>query len=241
MKLRTLTLALLLAAVAMPALATVRVFTALPPASPGGDQTGHADTGQGSGLSPGVIQGHYEVTDTGGGSPTLTDFEQHAITQVDFPNITVFGPGGYVFIDSTPTITLTGHPYTGTGSAAAGGSVAWGLISGWQSTGKGFCKSSPVTICTTGAVLAHGMTSALQPPGSNTFDLGTWDFDTTTGDLEARQYYINLTNNGGLSNRQRLIRGTLQGTALPALPLVGAGALALGLLVAGTRSVMRKK
>ena len=241
MKLRTLVLALFIAAVAMPALATVRVFTATPPSSPGGDQKGEAESGQGGAGQPGSLQGQFEVTDTGGGAPTLSGFEMHAITQVDFPNITVFGPGGYVFIDATPTIELTALPYTGTGSAAAGGSVAWGLISGWKTTGKGFCKSSPVTICSTGALLAHGMTSALQPPGSNTYDLGTWDFSTATGDLEARNFYINLTNNGGTSNRQRLIRGTLQGTTLPALPLVGAGALALGLLVAGTRSVMRKK
>ena len=146
-------------------------------------------------------------------------------------------------VHETPhaSVTVTSVPVVRTGSTTAGsGTIAWGLISGWNSTGIGFCISSPQTICTGGSMLPHGITTVLSPIPSPTYDLGTWTFDAA-GDLVAANNWVHQTNNGGTSNRQRLIKGTYVGAAIPALPLIGAGALAIALLAAGTRSVMRKK
>ena len=59
--------------------------------------------------------------------------------------------------------------------------------------------------------------------------------------MQAVTWYITRTSNGGLSNNQNFLRGTFVGAALPALPLVGFGILALGLAVAGGRRLAGKK
>ena len=59
------------------------------------------------------------------------------------------------------------------------------------------------------------------------------------GDYEAAQPYIFRTSNGGLSNTQFDLRGVFVGASLPALPLVGLGALAACLAVAGSRRLLR--
>ena len=76
---------------------------------------------------------------------------------------------------------------------------------------------------------------------STTFDLGTWAFDGTTGDYAITEPYIERTSNGGLQNSRYALRGAFQGDTIPALPLIGFGALALSLAVIGGRSLMGKK
>lgn len=50
------------------------------------------------------------------------------------------------------------------------------------------------------------------------------------------------TSNGGLSNNHMLARGAFVGSALPGLPLVGFGVLAVTLVViGGGRSIVGKK
>ena len=126
------------------------------------------------------------------------------------------------------------------GSTAKGtGSVDWGIISGFSIIdGETFCASSPTTICTNNG-FAHGATiPPIQP--SSTYDLGTWTFDAA-GDYEGVVPVITRTTNGNLANTQHDVRGTFLGRGIPALPLVGFGALTLGLATIGARSLLRKK
>ena len=74
---------------------------------------------------------------------------------------------------------------------------------------------------------------------SDTYDLGTWNFDAVG--YEAAQRHITRTSNGGLTNNGGNYRGAFVGASLPALPLVGFGALALSLAVIGGRSLLGKK
>ena len=233
----------LMVAFATPSLATVKVYSADPNNGNPGDGIAYTTTlCPAIKVTPGVIQGRHELTDTGGGTVSMTGFN---LTDVVYTNIQppdldgVFGPGAFVFVTASASNGNSALPQSAAGSTAPGGSVAWGVISGFNNTGIAFCISSPQTICTEGAMVPHGITGPLGPINSPTYDLGTWSFDDE-GDMTASQY-INRTNNGGTSNGQRLIRGAYVGAEVPALPLVGMGALALGFLVAGTRSVMRKK
>ena len=247
MKLRNLIIAAAALAIASPALATVKVYDGTADNGTVGDVLQYSST-----LCPpiqstaGGVQGYNKLTDTGGGSVTLST-EVVALTEVDYGTAAltgIFGPGSFVFVNSRNTWT-TIAPAVGTGETNEPGSgmgmktVTWGVIAGWNTTGTAFCIASPQTICTGGSMTPHGETVPSAPPNSPTYDLGTWSFDAA-GDLVASQY-ITGTHNGGTSNRQRLIRGAYVGSSIPALPLLGAGALALGLAVAGTRSVMRKK
>ena len=72
---------------------------------------------------------------------------------------------------------------------------------------------------------------------SSTYDIGTWTFDST-GDFDATGY-IRETFNPGTFNTLLFFDGKLFGASLPALPIVGLGALAVGLLVVGARSLIR--
>ena len=244
MQLRSWILAAALVAIATPALGVVKVYNSTPPNGEPGDRFQFSTTlCPPIQVTPGQVFGVKRIDDTGGGTVTMTEATVVEFTLVDFgPDqlTAVFGPGSFVFVNATPTNSVTGVPVTVAGSTAPSGTVAWGLISGWTSTGVGFCIASPQTICTGGSMIPHGITSPLAPIPSPTYDLGTWSFDAE-GDFAALSNYIIQTNNGGTANRQRFLRGSYVGAGVPALPLIGAGALAIGLLAMGTRSVMRKK
>ena len=241
MKLRNLILAAAAIAIASPAFAAVKVYDQTANGGTPGDLVQYSTT-----LCPpvdptnGGLQGYNTITDNGTGTVTL-DHKTAALVEVDFGTdviTAVFGPGAFVFVNSRATWDTIGTA-TGSGSTAPSNTVAWGQIAGWKATGATFCIASPQTICTGGTMVPHGITEVAPSPNSPTYDLGTWSFDST-GDFTATSY-ISGTNNGGTSNRQRILRGAYTGSSIPALPLLGAGALALGLAVAGTRSVMRKK
>jgi len=173
-----------------------------------------------------------------------TSIHSSAITDLGPDQLTAtFGPGAFIFIDNRTTNTNVpsgGTVHVGSPGAGTdpGESAVWGIVSGWSLTGARFCVSSPVSICNQNG-FAHGATIV---PGltSGSFNLGTWAFDTV-GDYEAVAPYLTRTSNGGLSNNHTLMRGAFAGSALPALPLVGFGALALSLAVIGGRSLMGKK
>ena len=74
---------------------------------------------------------------------------------------------------------------------------------------------------------------------SSTYDMGTWSFDAE-GDYEASPY-IARTSNGGLANTKQEFRGRFVGASIPALPLVGAAVLTLGLLTVAVRSVLLRR
>jgi len=188
-------------------------------------------------VTPGIFEGSFEIDDAGTGTVTLDDYDvtSDRIVEVD---LTLFsGPGAFVFVETSST-QVTSPGQTGTGSTAKStGAVTWGVLSGFKSTGGQFCLSSPTTVCANNEFL-HGATTP-SVTNSPTYDLGTWSFDAA-GDMEATPYIFS-TGNGGLSNTQREWRGVFVGASLPALPLVGFGALALTLVVVGVRTAMRKR
>jgi len=232
-----------LAPLALPASATVKVYNATPPNGTPGDAFAYAATlCPPIRVTPGQQQGDFSLSDTGGGTVTIAGWNQHRIVTTNLgPSQlgSVFGPGSYVFVDSRTTLSPA-LGQTGVGGTNPGGSVDWGVLGGWSSTGAAFCVASPQTICTSGAQIPHGQTTPVPPINSPTYDLGTWAFDAS-GDFQAVSNYIWGTFNGGVSNAQMLLRGSFVGGAVPALPLVGAGALAVGLAIAGARSAMRRK
>ena len=243
MRMRTLAAVAALVGLALPASAVVKTYDATAPHGTVGDEILFTTT-----LcppvqnTPGRLQGQYRLEDAAGGTVTLTEFGLRRLVSTDLgPDAitVVFGPGSYVFVTSDSSMRPT-EGTTHAGSTAPGGSIDWGVLSGWSRTGTAFCISSPLSICTVSTQVPHGITTVAPNPDSPTYDLGTWAFDAE-GDFQAASPYINQTNNGGTSNRQFLIRGTFVGGGVPALPLIGAGALAIGLLVAGSRTVLRKK
>jgi hypothetical protein len=191
-----------------------------------------------------VTEGYARVTDSGTGIVTLEELVM-VQDQTGFvgPDVLteLLGPGAFFFstglrtesISSPHVSNTSGIGAHGPSSTAPGASAEWGLVTGFSVTGVSFCISSPPLICNQN-VSAHGATTAT-PVYSATYDLGTWNFDTV-GDLAADPY-IFVTANGGLTNRTRTLNGAFHGASLPALPLVGFGALAVALLVLGARTM----
>jgi len=194
--------------------------------------------------------GFFEVTDDGSGTVTLSRFQSEGETIADLKPEdglqTIFGPGAFVFIINVSTTTVaaphvsntTGVGGHGPSSTAPGGSAEWGVVSGFAVTGFAFCITSPTSICTN-AGFAHGETLPRTLP-STSYDLGTWNFDGI-GDMEAAQGLITRTSNGGLTNNGARYRGAFVGSALPALPLLGFGALAVSLAIVGGRRMIGRK
>ena len=159
---------------------------------------------------------------------------------------TIFGPGAFVFIINVSTTSIaapqtsntSGVGAHGPSSTAPGGSVEWGVVSGFEITGFVFCITSPTAICSN-AGFSHGVTIGRTLP-SSTYDLGTWNFDGL-GNMESAQGLITRTSNGGLTNNGYRARGAFVGSALPALPLLGFGALAASLAIIGGRRLIGRK
>lgn len=240
----TLTIAFVAAAaLALPASAVIKVYDATPPHGTPGDELAYAVTLCPTiRVNPGQQQGSFTLNDNGGGTVTIANWNQQRVvlTNISTAQLTpVFGPGSFVFVDSKNTLKTT-LGQTASGSTAAGGSVDWGVLGGWTSTGLAFCIASPQTICTSGAQIPHGQTVPVPPINSPTYDLGTWTFDSN-GNFQAASAYIWGTFNGGVSNTQSLLRGSFVGGGVPAIPLFGVGALAVGLAVTGARSALRRK
>lgn len=184
----------------------------------------------------GILKGGYLLDDAATGTVTIDSYSMEIKTSVNFDATVAFGPGGFLFATENSTRNVSpGH--TGTGSTLT--SVTWGVVAGWSATGGQFCSSSPTSACAEFAAGPHGLTSPLSI-SSVTYDLGTWNFDAA-GDFTAAAPYDFETTMGGTGNGQFLLRGALQGPALPALPLVGFGALGVALLVGGARMIVRKR
>jgi len=232
-----LSLALCLA-FAQGALAEVKVYNSTPPGGEAGDQIQISSTlCPTTDTTPGMFTGSAALDDDGTGTVTIDDLSVVTQSNIVLDTTLFAGPGSFIFVDAMATTSPT-PGQTGAGSTAKDtGTITWGVIGGWSSTGFTFCISSPTTICDNN-VGVHGMT-VFPSPQSPTYDMGTWTFDAE-GDYEASPY-IRRTSNGGSANTNWELRGTFVGAGIPMLPLVGLGALATGLAVVGARTLLRRR
>jgi len=128
-----------LAAIALPASAVVKVYDATPPHGTGGDELQYSTTlCPPIQVTPGVVQGTYQLSDTGGGTVTIAGLDMRRLTMADFDATAIFGPGAFVFVDAEVIISIPPGGHTAPGSTAPAGTVDWGVVGGWNSTGVGF-------------------------------------------------------------------------------------------------------
>lgn len=170
----------------------------------------------------------------------LLSIAPHITTTVAVPGLTtsIFlslvsrtGPGvlGPLYGRPAPT-------FTGTGATAAGGQIAWGLVTGWTHTGSVWCNSSPAIICS----LAMWVDESTSDPRSNSefYDLGTWFFHGT-GFTSAP--YLASYNTTAFGNTQTWTRGIpYRDGTLPVLSTAGIALLAASLLAGGWLASLRR-
>jgi len=187
--------------------------------------------------APDELTGGARLLDDGAGTVTLDEWRLYRDLQIDLgPDFltTTLGPGAFIFIEEHSTLALIApHESLSGSSLAPGGSVEWGVVSGFDFTGSVICEASPSGICIGGSG---------QPPSppvlpSSSYDLGTWSFDAA-GDYTG-SVFVYRTTNGGLNNERYALRGAFHGESLPGLPLFGMVSLGLGLGMAGSRALRR--
>ena len=171
------------------------------------------------------------VIDESAADPVLRKFliiSQNAQTVV-LPDLS----GGFVFF-TVKQLDGPSNNQTGTGSTAS--SITWGNLSGWTITGGSWCHSVPSYICLLGP---GGVGDDTVDPilESTHFDVGTWTFHGTG--FRATPYVAFTTDTAG--NSLHIWRGALaQDGTVPALPLVGVGAVGASLIAMGWSALRRR-
>lgn len=185
-------------------------------------------------LTTNARQGSRAVIDDdgGSGSPTL----QKLVRAVGGVSRTTSVPAlsGFIW---TKSGTREGPTTDQLGAGSVGGSIAWGFMDSWAISGGQFCNSVPSSICD----LATREDDETVAPTllSSKYDMHSWNFHGTGFVAEPYIEQTSKVNNFG--NIQIILRGPLDpnGT-VPALPLVGIGAVGLSVFAMGV-SFLKKR
>ncbi len=128
--------------------------------------------------------------------------------------------------------------FTATSGSLPGnvGTVTWGALTSWTATGALFCNSNPALIC--GLAVGVQLTSVDPPLRSSFYTTDPWTFHGTGFRSPLFVFFTStLPGNSTVS-----IKGALSPNAtVPALPLLGVGALAASLFVMGTAALRRRR
>lgn len=183
--------------------------------------------------TPGTPAGTAVVDNDGGsGSPLLKRYTQvaggSAGTTVDLP-----GLSGFIFLKDK---TIQGPSEDQTGAGDIGNTIEWGFVDSWSVSGGQFCHSVPSFVCDR----ATREDLSTVPPAliSPLFDFNSWAFHPTG--YRAVGGYISFTGTTD-GNTQTFSRGALMpnGT-VPALPLLGIGAIGISIIAMGMAGLRRK-
>ena len=124
---------------------------------------------------------------------------------------------------------------SGSINASNEGVVDWGTLTAWAITGATFCNANPALVC--GLGVASQLVSTDPVVRSAFYDTGDWTFHGTG--FRANPFVFFTSTLGG--NSSIVLKGSLAPNAsVPALPLLGIGALAASLFTMGV-AVLRRK
>ena len=127
--------------------------------------------------------------------------------------------------------------FTATSGSLPGnvGTVTWGTLTGWAITGATFCNANPAFIC--GLAVGSLLTSVDPALRSGFYNTDPWSFHGT-GFRTMPFVFFTSTLPG---NSQVVLKGPLAPNAsVPALPLLGVGALGASLFAMGIAALRRR-
>ena len=149
--------------------------------------------------------------------------------------------GGIIWFNRE-SVEGPGPDQVGTGSSAS--TITWGDVQGWTITGGTFCMAAPSYICSMAAAVHEETVDAALH--STHYDIGTWTFHGTG----FRHQHSGETSDGFIYRTAGSTPGNLQyhyvgspdqdGT-VPALPLLGIGAVGVSVFAMGVASVRRRR
>ena len=124
-----------------------------------------------------------------------------------------------------------------TGTGGTGSAITWGKLTGWTITGGGYCHSVPSYICD--YAVAEDLATVATDFLSNNYDIGTWTFHGT-GFTDNGYIYSTLSQ--ATRNEVDFLRGAARNDGtVPALPLLGIGAVGVSVFAMGVTSIRRRK
>ena len=173
------------------------------------------------------------VIDESGANPALKKF----IIVVDQPTtviIPILGPECCLWYNQK---FHTGPEADEVGSGSTASSITWGDVTGWTVTGGAFCHAGASYICS----LLDAIHDETVDPVlvSDNYDIGSWTFHGTGFTATP---FVHETGASTLGNLQWLLRGTLaQDGTVPALPLLGIGAVGVSVFAMGVASLRRRR
>ena len=150
-------------------------------------------------------------------------------TTVDIP-----GLSGFIWVKQQATMGPIAVE-TGTGDISL--TIEWGDISTWTAKGGTYCNSEPTTICDT-AFFAQDDTVPT-PITSNRYLWHVWAFHGTG--FRAEPFIARTTDNQSIGNSMTIGRGNVGPDAtVPALPLLGIGAVGVSVIAMGMASLRKR-
>ena len=183
------------------------------------------------------LPGSKAIIDESSGDPVLRKL---VVVSGAGGGLTVVTPalsGGFIWFNQEG-LQGPANNQTGTGSTAS--SIVWGDTTGWTITGGTWCHAIPSYICS----LALAVDQATLPNSivSTHYDLGTWTFHGTGFGNSGGFVHRTGNNPPEVGNLQWFARGTLaQDGTVPALPLLGLGAVGVSVFAMGVASVRRRR
>ena len=184
-------------------------------------------------ISSGSVGG-VGLIDESGANPVL----EKLIIVARGPGRTTLVPGltnGFIWFHG---FTEQGPPSGVTGTGGTDSSINWGNMSGWTITGGTYCHSVPSYIC--GLATAVDQETVATAFLSGNYDIGTWTFHGTGFDMPLP--YISRTGKTDLGNSTTFLFGpTANDGTVPALPLLGIGAVGVSVFAMGVASIRRRK
>ncbi len=195
--------------------------SAMPPTFILGGEPGDGDTNQSTAVIDRAGPTLRKLLFAGGGGG-LTTFVQPFNGFIWFSSRSANGPKGT-------------FPATSGSLPGNVGTVTWGDLTSWATTGATFCNANPAFICGLASGAIH-LTSVDPSLGSPFFNTDPWTFHGTG--FRSPPFVTFTSTLPG--NNQTIIKAALSPNAtVPALPLLGLGALAASLFVMGAASLRR--
>ena len=179
--------------------------------------------------------GRVLLNDAAGPNPVLVKYRT-GVGGVGITGTTVDLPGlsGFIWIK---TASAEGPIAAVTGTGDISLTIEWGDISTWTEKGGTYCNSEPTTICDT-ALFAQDDTVPT-PVVTNRYLWHVWSFHGTG--FTAEPFIFRTTDNTSIGNFQIIYRGVVgQDGTVPALPLLGIGAVGVSVIAMGMSSLRKR-
>ena len=127
----------------------------------------------------------------------------------------------------------------GTGSTTDGSAINWGQVSGWTTSGGTWCNANPTYVCDLAQVGLNNTIPSQLVSTNYDWSISPWTFHGTGFTSVG---FLVRTSTDNLGNQTNIWRGgENQDGTVPAIPLIGIGAVGLSVFMMGLAGMRRNR